>query len=38
MRSKLHNACLFADGHAVFVYEKRDPQTVDIQWAGVVEN
>src|SRR5277367_4883420 len=37
VKSKLHCAYLFADGHAVFVYEKRDPQAGDIQWAEVVE-
>jgi hypothetical protein len=37
MRKKLHCACLFADGHAVMVYERRDPQAGDIRWAEIVE-
>ncbi len=37
MKKKLHCAYLFADGHAVLVYEKRDPQAGDIRWAEVVE-
>ena len=34
---KLHHACLFADGPAVMVYEKRDPQSGVIRCAEVVE-
>ena len=37
VRKKLHCAYLFADGHAVLVFEKRDPQAGDIRWAEVVE-
>ena len=37
MKQKLHCAYLFADGHAVLVYEKHDRQAGDIRWAEVVE-
>jgi hypothetical protein len=37
MNKKLHCAYLFADGHAVLVYEKHDRQAGDIRWAEVVE-
>ena len=37
MKKKLHCAYLFADGHAVLVYEKHDRQAGDIRWAEVVE-
>jgi hypothetical protein len=37
MRKKLHCAYLFADGHAVLVYEKHDRQAGDIRWAEVIE-
>lgn len=37
MKKKLHCAYLFADGHAVLVYEKRDRQAGDIRWVEVVE-
>ena len=37
MKKKLHCAYLFADGHAVLVYEKHDPQAGDIRWAEVME-
>jgi len=37
MRKNLHCAYLFADGHAVLIYEKRDRQARDIRWAEVVE-
>ena len=37
MKKKLHCAYLFADGHAVLVYEKHDRKAGDIRWAEVVE-
>lgn len=37
MKQKLHCACLFADGHAVLVYEKHDRKAGAIRWAEVVE-
>jgi hypothetical protein len=37
MKKKLHCAYLFADGHAVLVYEKHDRQAGEIKWAEVVE-
>jgi hypothetical protein len=37
MKKQLHCAYLFADGHAVLIYEKRDRQAGDIRWAEVIE-
>jgi len=37
MKKKLHCAYLFADGHAVLVYEKHDRRAGDIRWAELVE-
>ncbi len=37
MKKKLHCAYLFADGHAVLVYEKHDRQAGDIRWVEVIE-
>lgn len=37
MSQKLHHACLFADGPAVMVCEKRAPQAGDFRCAEVVE-
>ena len=37
MNKKLNCAYLYADGHAVFVYEKHDRQAGDIRWAEIVE-
>jgi len=37
MRKNLHCAYLFADGHAVLVYEKHDRRAGDIRWAEVIE-
>ena len=37
MKKKLHYAYLFADGHAVLVYEKHHRQAGDTRWAEVVE-
>ena len=36
MKKKLHCAYLFADGHAVLVYEKHHRQAGDTRWAEVV--
>jgi hypothetical protein len=37
MKKKFHCGYLFADGHAVLVYEKHDRQAGDIRWAEVLE-
>jgi prepilin-type processing-associated H-X9-DG protein len=37
MRKKLHCTYLFADGHAVIIYEKHDRQGGEIKWAEVIE-
>jgi prepilin-type processing-associated H-X9-DG protein len=37
MKKKLHCAYLFADGHAVLVYEKHDRRAGDTHWAEAVE-
>jgi hypothetical protein len=37
MNKKLHCAYLYADGHAVLVYEKHDRQAGDIRWVEIVE-
>jgi hypothetical protein len=37
MKKKLHCAHLFADGHAVLVYEKHDRRAGDTHWAEAVE-
>jgi hypothetical protein len=37
MNKKLHCAYLFADGHAVLVYEKHDQRAGGIRWAEVIE-
>ncbi len=37
MKKKLNCAYLFADGHAVLVYEKHDRLAGDIRWAEVIE-
>jgi hypothetical protein len=37
MNKKLHCAYLFADGHAVLVYEKHDRRAGDTRWVEVVE-
>ena len=37
MNKKLHCAYLFADGHAVLVFEKHDRRAGDTRWAEVVE-
>jgi len=37
MKKKLHCTYLFADGHAVIIYEKHDRQRGEIKWAEVIE-
>lgn len=36
-RKKLQCAYLFADGHAVLVYEKHDREAGDVRWVEVIE-
>jgi len=37
MKKKLHCFYLFADGHAVLIYEKHDRQAGEIKWGEIIE-